>query len=61
LKPPLLGNGSPIRTIARQWLSSRHVTAAADKHATIEELFSVRSVPKLYTGEQCHYGESRVL
>jgi hypothetical protein len=36
--------------VARQWLSSRHMMAATDKHATIEGLlktvFSVRSVPR---------------
>jgi hypothetical protein len=49
---PLLGNGSANTPVARQWLSSRHVIAAADKHATIEELleafFPMRFVPRLY-------------
>jgi hypothetical protein len=49
---PLLGNGSVNMQVARQWLSSRHVIAATDTHAAIEELleavFSVPSVPRLY-------------
>jgi hypothetical protein len=42
--------------VARQWLSSRHMMAATDTHATIEELleavFSVRSLPNLYNEDQ---------
>jgi hypothetical protein len=48
-REPLLGNGSVNAPVARRWLSSRHITAAADTHGTIEELlevvFSVRSEP----------------
>jgi hypothetical protein len=47
----------PAETVcARQWLSSRHVIATTDMHATIEELletlFSVRSVPRIYNEDQ---------
>jgi hypothetical protein len=42
--------------VARKWLSSRHVKAATDTHATTEELleavFSVRSVLRLYNEGQ---------
>jgi hypothetical protein len=41
---------------ARQWLSSRHVTAAIDTYVTTDEtlepMFSVRSVPKIYREDQ---------
>jgi hypothetical protein len=46
-KRPLLGSRS-----ATQWFSSRHVIAAKETHATIEEwwkaVFSIDSVPRLY-------------
>jgi hypothetical protein len=61
----LLGNGSANTTFARQWLSSRHVIAATDTHATIEELleamFSVWSVPSLYKEDQLPLREYRFL
>jgi hypothetical protein len=42
--------------VARQWLSSRHVMAVTDTHATTEELleavFSVRAVTMLYKEDQ---------
>jgi hypothetical protein len=47
-REPLLGNGSANKLIARHWLSSRHMIATTDTHATIELLeavFSVRFVP----------------
>jgi hypothetical protein len=34
----LLGNGSVNTPVAMQWLSSRHMTAATDIHATTEQL-----------------------
>jgi hypothetical protein len=38
--------------VARQWLSSRNVITASDKHVIIEEMweavFYVRFVPRLY-------------
>jgi hypothetical protein len=37
-REPLLGNGFVNTPIARQWLTSRHVIAPKDTHATIEEL-----------------------
>jgi hypothetical protein len=47
-RQPLLENDSANTAPARQWLSSRHVMAARDTHATTEELlepvFSVRYV-----------------
>jgi hypothetical protein len=43
-------------TVTKHWLSSRHVIAATDTHATIEELletvFSVWSVPRIYNRDQ---------
>jgi hypothetical protein len=51
-RQPLLRNGSANTPVARQWLSERHVTAAALAYATIEELleavFSVQSAPRLH-------------
>jgi hypothetical protein len=61
----LLGNGSANTTFVRQWLSSRHVIAATDTHATTEEplaaTFSVWSVPSLYNEDQLPLGEWRFL
>jgi hypothetical protein len=55
-RQPLIGNGSVNTSVARQWLSSRHVIAATDTHATIVEIldavFSVRSVPRFYKEDQ---------
>jgi hypothetical protein len=52
----LLRNGSADTSVVRQWLSSRHVMTATDKHATIEELleavFSVRPFPSPYNEDQ---------
>jgi hypothetical protein len=52
----LLGNGSANTPVVRQWFNSRHVMAARNMHATIEELleavFSVRSVPKPYDDDK---------
>jgi hypothetical protein len=44
-----------------QWLSSRHVMAATDTHATMNrlKLFSVRSVPMLYNEDQLPLPVSR--
>jgi hypothetical protein len=54
----LLRNGSANTPVARQWLSGRHVTAATDTNATLEELleavFSVR-----FVRTSCHYESSR--
>jgi hypothetical protein len=42
--------------VARQWCSKKHVSAAVNQHATIEELlvvvFLMQSVPRLYSKEQ---------
>jgi hypothetical protein len=42
-------------TISRQWLSSSHVMAATDTQATmeepLEEVFSVRSMLKLFNNQ----------
>jgi hypothetical protein len=52
----LLRNTSVNTPVAEQWLSSSHVIAASDTHATVEKLlegvFSVRSVPNLYNEVQ---------
>jgi hypothetical protein len=52
----LLGNGSADTPVASQWLSRRHVMAAAHMYATMEELlevvFSVQSLPSLYNEDQ---------
>jgi hypothetical protein len=47
----------PVETaVARQLLSSRHVMAATDTHATVEELweavFSVGSMPRLHNEDK---------
>jgi hypothetical protein len=34
-RQPLIGNGSANTTVARQWLSSRHMMATTGMHATI--------------------------
>jgi hypothetical protein len=47
----LLGNGSANTPVARQWLS-RHVIAATDMYAILEETFSVRSMPRLYNEDE---------
>jgi hypothetical protein len=60
-RKPLLGNGSANTPVARQWLGSRHVMAATDMQATVEELlevFPVRSVPRLYKEDQLSLGDS---
>jgi hypothetical protein len=48
--------GSANTPVCRQWLSSHHVMAATDTHATIQELleavFSVRSVLRLYNEDK---------
>jgi hypothetical protein len=51
----LLRNGSVITPVARQWLSSRHVVAATDKHATIEELLEAieRESARRHSVENC--------
>jgi hypothetical protein len=51
------------RLVARQWLSSRHVKAATDTQATVEQLLeavlSARSVPRLYKEDQLPVSRER--
>jgi hypothetical protein len=51
-KQSLIGNGCADTPVAGQWFSIRHMIAAADAHAKMEEfmeaVFSVRSLPRLY-------------
>jgi hypothetical protein len=51
-KQPLLGNGSANPPLAIRCLSKRHVIVATDRHAIMEEMFSVQSVPRLYNEDQ---------
>jgi hypothetical protein len=45
--------------VATQRLDKRHVTAAALTYATLEELFSMRSAPRLYHSPQCEIDASQ--
>jgi hypothetical protein len=53
---PLLGNNSTNTPISRQWLSSRHVAAATNMHATtwrlLKAMFSVWSMLRPYIKDQ---------
>jgi hypothetical protein len=41
----LLENGSANTPVAKQWLNSLHVIAAAETHVIKEETFSMQSMP----------------
>jgi hypothetical protein len=60
----LLGNGSANMPVARQWLSSCHVTAITDMQATTEEVleavFSVRSLLRQYNEDRLPLPVSQV-
>jgi hypothetical protein len=53
----LLRNGFANTPVARQWLN-RHVIAATCTHATVEEMFSVRSLLRLYNEDYLTLRES---
>jgi hypothetical protein len=56
-RQPLLGNGCAITPVFRRWLSSRHMIAVTDMHATtelLEAVFSVQSVSGYITSTSCH-------